>query len=153
MLGNFNANKINQYDQIPIMAIDFGSKVVGTAKFTPNIDPFPLMLQKIIVKNEAQVIKEIASLISQESIEVIVVGIPYFTDGKESEQTLKNKKFKELIQNSFLDLQVFEQDETLTTKEAEERMQNSPQFNFKIDPTQIDCMSAVIILEDFLKSN
>jgi putative Holliday junction resolvase len=134
------------------MAIDFGSKVIGTAKFTPGIDPFPLMLQKIIVKNENQVLNDLQGLVDQELIEIVVIGIPYFTDGKESDQTLKNKKFKQLFEEKFPKLKVYEHDETLTTKEAEDRMKNSPQFNFKIDPTQIDCLSAVIILEDFLKN-
>jgi putative Holliday junction resolvase len=134
------------------MAIDFGSKVIGTAKFTPGIDPFPLMLQKIIVKNENQVLNDLQGLVDQELIEIVVIGIPYFTDGKESDQTLKNKKFKQLFEEKFPKLKVYEHDETLTTKEAEDRMKNSPQFNFKIDRTQIDCLSAVIILEDFLKN-
>jgi putative Holliday junction resolvase len=144
--------KNSKFLNMPIMAIDFGSKVIGTAKFTPGIDPFPLMLQKIIVKNENQVLNDLQSLVDQELIEIVVIGIPYFTDGKESDQTLKNKKFKQLFEEKFPKLKVYEHDETLTTKEAEDRMKNSPQFNFKIDPTQIDCLSAVIILEDFLKN-
>jgi putative Holliday junction resolvase len=153
MLDFLNSEKAKVYKNRPIMALDYGSKVVGTAKFTPGLDPYPLMLQKIIVLNEAQIFTDIKKLILDESIEILVIGIPYFTDGKESEQTKKNKLFANKLKNSFLDCEVFEQDETLTTKEAQDRMKNSPQFNFKVDPTQIDCLSAVIILEDFLRRN
>ena len=146
------SSKMTQFKGKAIMAIDYGSKVVGTAKFCPGIDPFPLMLNKIVVKDESQVFKELELLINDESIEVIIVGVPYFTDGKESEQTKKNKAFAEKIRNKFSNIEVYEQDETLTTKEAEERMKNSAEFNFKVDPTKIDCLSAVIILEDFLKA-
>ena len=145
-------NKLKEFDNLTLLAIDYGSKVVGTAKYTVGKDPYPLMLEKIIVKDEAQVIKAISNLINDEVIDVIIVGVPYFTDGKESEQTKKNKQFALTLSEKFPQLKIFEQDETLTTKEAEERMKNSPQFNFKVDPTQIDCLSAVIILEDFLKN-
>lgn len=145
-------NKLKEFDNLTLLAIDYGSKVVGTAKYTVGKDPYPLMLEKIIVKDEAQVIKAISNLINDEVIDVIIVGVPYFIDGKESEQTKKNKQFALTLSEKFPQLKIFEQDETLTTKEAEERMKNSPQFNFKVDPTQIDCLSAVIILEDFLKN-
>lgn len=144
-------SKLKEFDNLTIMAIDYGSKVVGTAKFSVGKDPYPLMLEKIIVKNEQQILNELAKLINDESIDILVVGIPFFTDGNESEQTKKNKNFAHKLKSTFQNLKVYEQDETLTTKEAEDRMKNSPQFNFKVDPTQIDCMSAVIILEDFLK--
>lgn len=146
------STKLKEFDTLTLLAIDYGSKVVGTAKFTIGRDPYPLMLEKIVVKNESQVLNTLTSIIENEAIDVVIVGVPYFLDGKESEQTKKNKAFATLLTQLFPNLKIFEQDETLTTKEAEERMKNSPQFNFKIDPTQIDCLSAVIILEDFLKS-
>ncbi len=146
------STKLKEFDNLTLLAIDYGSKVVGTAKFSVGRDPYPLMFEKIVVKNETQVVIELTRIIQDELIDVVVVGVPYFTDGKESEQTKKNKLFTELLRNKFPTIKIFEQDETLTTKEAEERMKNSPQFNFKVDPTQIDCLSAVIILEDFLNS-
>jgi putative Holliday junction resolvase len=85
-------------------------------------------------------------------VDVIVLGIPYFIDGKESENTKLVKNFGKLLKSSFPSLEFFEQDETLTAKAAEDRMKNSAQFNFKIDMAQIDCLSATIILEDFIRS-
>ena len=82
-------NKLKEFDNLTLLAIDYGSKVVGTAKYTVGKDPYPLMLEKIIVKDEAQVIKAISNLINDEVIDVIIVGVPYFIDGKESEQTKK----------------------------------------------------------------
>ncbi len=144
--------KLKDFVNLSILAIDYGTRVIGTAKYTVGVDPYPLMLQKIIVKSNEQIISELKTIIENESIDIIVIGIPYFIDGKESDQTKHNKNFAAILKKEFLNLKIFEQDETLTTKEAEERMLNSPQFNFKIDRTQIDCMSAVIILEDFLSS-
>jgi putative Holliday junction resolvase len=135
-----------------IMAIDFGTKVVGTAFFCPGRDPFPYIGEKIIFISETQVIAELAQIIDEECIEVLVLGVPYFIDGKESETTKRVKNFGVLLNAAFPDLRFYEQDETLTTKAAEERMLNSAQFNFKIDFTKIDCVSATIILEDFIRS-
>lgn len=135
-----------------IMAIDFGFKVVGTAFFCPGRDPFPYIGEKIIFKSQSDTIESLKKIIEEESVEVLVLGIPYFLDGKESETTKLIKKFGTLLAHSFPELSFYEQDETLTTKAAEDRMKNSPQFNFKIDMTMIDCVAATIILEDFIRS-
>jgi putative Holliday junction resolvase len=144
--------RFKTFENKNIMAIDFGSKVVGTAFFCPGRDPFPLIGQKIIYHSHAQTIKSLAQFIEDEGVEVLVLGIPYFIDGKESETTKLIKNFGELLKASFPMLEFFEQDETLTTKAAEDRMKNSPSFNFKIDMTKIDCVAASIILEDFIRS-
>ena len=39
----------------------------------------------------------------------------------------------------------------MSSFEAENRMKNSPQYNFKIDLKHIDAVAASIILEDFMK--
>lgn len=136
-----------------IMAIDLGFKVTGTAFYRPGIDPFPYMGEKIIFKSNAETIKELSRFISEENVEVLVLGIPYFTDGKESEMTKLIKNFGQQLKAHFPNLEFYEQDETLTTKAAEDRMLNSPQFNFRVDLTMIDCVAATIILEDFIRSN
>lgn len=135
-----------------ILAIDYGSKVIGTALFCPGKDPFPLMAEKIIVRSEAQVMRDLQLLIEAESVEIIVLGVPYYLDGNPSENSLNIKSFGEKLQGANSTLPFFEQDETLTTKAAEDRMKNSAQFNFQVDPLSIDCVSATIILEDFIRS-
>lgn len=144
--------RFNQFKNQNILAIDFGSKVVGTALFCPGRDPFPLTAEKIIVQSEDQVFKKLIELIQTESVEVVVYGVPFFVDGKETEQTLKIRALGEKLKSKMSSLQFFEQDETLTTKAAEDRMKNSPQYNFKVDVTKIDCVAASIILEDFIRS-
>jgi putative Holliday junction resolvase len=135
-----------------ILAIDFGSKVIGTAMFCPGRDPFPYIAEKIIHLGIPQSLLALKNLIENESIGIIVLGIPYFLDGKESSNTLAIKSFGEELKKICPAQEFFEQDETLTTKAAEERMKNSPQYNFKVDPTKIDCVAATIILEDFIRS-
>lgn len=146
------STKIKEFQGKVLLSIDFGLKVIGTAKFAVGIDPFPLMHEKIIYKNEIFIMQSLKQIISDDAIDVVVVGVPFFTDGKETNQTKIVREFISKLKSENPSIDIFEQDETLTTKEAEDRMKHSPQFNFKIDVTQIDCMSAVIILEDFLNS-
>ena len=144
--------RFKTFENKTILAIDFGFKVVGTAFFTPGRDPFPYMGEKIIYLSEDKTIESLKQIISDENVAILVLGVPYYVDGNESETTKLIKRFGDLVKSSFPNLEFFEQDETLTTVAAKERMQNSPQFNFKIDFTQIDCVAATIILEDFLRS-
>jgi len=138
-----------------ILAIDFGSQVVGTALFKPGIDPFPYPFAKIVLKEPLDLNKfflEIKTLINQELVDCIVFGIPYFTDGKSSSQTQKMQEIASSLQVSIHPLPLYMQDETLSTTAAKERMLNSPEYDFKIDPKRLDCLSACIILEDFIRS-
>lgn len=146
-------SRFNEFKDKNILSIDFGLKVVGTALFMPHKDPFPYPFLKIIFKDYSQVLLALKTIIEDESVEVIVLGVPYFLDGKESDTTKLIKQFGKKLQAEHPTLLYFEQDETLTTKAAEERMLNSPQYNFKIDPTKIDCVAASIILEDFIRQN
>lgn len=142
----------NRFSGKNILAVDYGTKVTGTATFCPGRDPFPLLCTSIIYKTDQQLIQELSKLAEDEGIDVLVLGLPLFTDGKESEMTKKVRQFQQEIMASLPDLDHHLQDETLTSYEAEDRMKNSPEFNFKVDMKKIDMVAASIILEDFIKS-
>jgi putative Holliday junction resolvase len=147
-LGPLDWDKIKNQQ---FLAIDYGEKVIGLSTYCPMRDPFPLLHGKIVVQSSKQVLEELEHIISEEFVEQIVLGLPLFTDGKESDMTKKVRKFAKSLNGRFPQCQLHLQDETLSTKEAEERMKSSPRFNFQVDPKQIDAMSASIILEDFLQ--
>lgn len=144
-------SRYQKYIAKRILAVDFGTKVIGTAMYCPGHDPFPYTAEKIIYKSHEESIKTIKAIVENEGIDIVVLGVPYFLDGKESENTKRIKAFGELLKAACPDQIFFEQDETLTTKAAEDRMKSSPQYNFKIDMTKIDCVAATIILEDFIR--
>lgn len=131
-----------------LLGVDYGSKVVGTALYQLERDPFPLPYTRIVVKSEQQVMSELKQIASDELIDLIILGVPYMVDGTETDLSRKIKLFGQQLAEA-LKLPVVEQDETLSTFEAEERMKNSPRYNFKVDPKQIDSLCAAIILEDF----
>jgi putative Holliday junction resolvase len=135
-----------------ILAIDFGEKVIGLATYCVNRDPFPTPYGRIINKGLDVVGRELKQVIEDECIDKIVIGVPRLTDGKETQSTERARQFLHWVSEQF-SLEVYEQDETLSTFEATERMKNSPRYNFTVDLTQIDAVSASIILEDFIRRN
>ncbi len=134
-----------------ILAVDFGTKVVGLASWCPGREPFPQPYGKIIYKDDAQVIQEIAKIFNDEALEVIVVGLPLYPDGKDSEMTTRVRAFATLLQETISAAEVHLQDETLSSFEAQERMRASPRYGFKVDLKQLDALAAAIILEDFIR--
>ena len=133
-----------------LLGIDYGRKFTGVATYKVGNDPYPLSYGRIAYSSDEQLIKEILHLVEEEFIDAIIVGIPYFTDGKESKMTKTIKTFITSLENS-TKVQVLTVDETLTTFEAQERMKQDPRYNFKVDLRKIDELCAAIIIEEFLK--
>lgn len=146
-----NYPNFQKYFHKNILSIDYGEKVVGLAAFCPGRDPFPLSHGRIINTSMTDFLAQLKVIIDNDAIEIIVFGIAYLLDGKETDKTRELKSVFESLKIQFKEITFIEQDETLTTYSAEERMKNSPQYNFKVDPKKIDEVSAIIILEDFIR--
>lgn len=144
-------NDIKIAPESRFLGIDYGSKVVGTALYHWGRDPFPMPFERIIVKSESQVFTRLKQIASDELIDIIILGVPYMVDGRETELSKKIKSFGQEL-SRLTGIVVLEQDETLSTFEAQERMKNSPRYNFKVDPKQLDSLCAAIILEDFCRN-
>lgn len=130
--------------------MDFGEKFIGVASFCINRDPYPTPYGRIANKGEEFVINELKKIIDNECVDCIVIGLPHLIDGKKTSTTAKAQSFIDLIRKHF-SLLIEEQDETLSTFEAESRMKNSPRYNFQVDYSQIDAVAASVILEDFIR--
>lgn len=137
----------------PILAIDYGKKTTGLAKFCPGIDPFPLIIGGISYKSDLDLIQEIKKVLDEEMIEVIVLGLPLMPDGKESRFSSRVKQFGNELENAVKNIPILYQDESYSSQEAKERMKNSPRYNFQIQEEHIDELSASIILEFFIKGS
>jgi putative holliday junction resolvase len=133
-----------------ILALDYGEKFIGLATYCVNRDPYPTPYGRIANISLEATVKEMQKIVDDEVIDLIVIGVPRLTDGKSTKMTEKAQRFISFIREQFT-LQVEEQDETLSTFEAETRMKNSPRYNFKIDLKQIDAVAASVILEDFIR--
>lgn len=132
------------------LALDWGSKFVGVATFHDGRDPWPLAYGRLKGGDAATVWAELKRVIDDESVDVVVIGVPFLTDGKAGSSTHKAREFAAQLK-TFCPLPLHEQDETLSTFEAEERMRRSPRWNFQVDLSEIDAVAATVILEDFLR--
>lgn len=130
--------------------MDFGQKFIGVATYCVNRDPYPTPYGRIANKGNEMVLKELRTILDNECVELVVIGLPYLTDGKRTASTERAQAFVDMIREQ-ISQPVEDQDETLSTFEAESRMKNSPQYNFQVDLTQIDAVSACVILEDFIR--
>lgn len=133
-----------------ILAMDFGEKFIGVATYCVNRDPFPTPYGRIQNLGIEHVENELHKIIENECVDILVIGIPKLIDGKTTNMTTKVVTFITTIRNHFT-LPVEEQDETLSTYEAESRMKNSARYNFTVDLKQIDAVAASVILEDFIR--
>lgn len=133
-----------------VLAMDFGEKFIGLSTYCVNRDPFPTPYGRIANVSKEAVIKELRKVIDDEVIDIVVIGLPHLTDGQKTSTTAKAQAFVDFIREHFT-LPIEEQDETLSTFEAENRMKNSPRYNFQVDLRQIDAVAASVILEDFIR--
>jgi putative Holliday junction resolvase len=126
-----------------ILGLDIGERRIGLARVNLEVKlPQPLGF----LENNGSFIKELKKIVLKFNISTLVVGLPRNLDGEETAQTkyVKNfcdKKLKDL------NITIALQDETLSTRVAQERLS---QEGIKTNKT--DAMAAAIILEDYLSS-
>jgi putative Holliday junction resolvase len=132
------------------LGIDYGLRFTGLAIYRQGVDPFPLELGRLPYLNDHQLAQEIKQIVSENEITSILLGLPLFTDGKESRMTKKVRLFAETLASQCSPIPVHLHDETLSTEEAKERMKDSPKYNFKVDLEKIDQVCAVLLIESYL---
>ena len=107
-----------------IIAFDIGDKRVGVAVSDP-FNTFALPASTFFrTKNAEEDAEKLAALAREKEAGLIVCGLPFNFDGSESAQTVKTKKFAQLLE-ARTELPVVFEDERFTTMEAED-------FTFRI---------------------
>jgi len=147
-----STRKSAEYHAKHLLGVDYGEKVIGLSTYKVGIEPFPLLFGRLITEASKDIYQDIINIIEEEFIDIVIWGVPYYTDGTESEMTKKIKKIGEELQSKLpCSVSLIFQDETLSTFEAEERMKSDPRFNFQVDLKKIDALAASIIIESFLQ--
>jgi putative Holliday junction resolvase len=143
---------LEKFKNKKILAIDFGTKITGLARFCEGRDLSPYPYDSLKYVNDDRLISEILNIVKESSTEIAVLGVPKLLDGTETSMSKKIRDFGQKLEDKLGSIPLYFQDESLSTFEAEERMRESPRYNFKVDKKQIDALAASIILEDFLSS-
>ena len=127
-----------------IMALDIGTKRIGIAisDYLQIIANGHSYIQR---QPEKEAIDNIEKIAKENSIQKIVIGLPYNMDGSVGSQAEDCKSFASKIQGYDI---IFE-DERLTSDLAEENLRQK-KVNFRKDKGLVDIESARIILEQYL---
>ena len=130
-----------------IMALDIGEKRIGVA-LSDSLHMLAHPLKTIQWKGKEDFISQIQALVQEHDVEILVVGIPFNMKGKKSRKTEQVLEIKALLEKN-LSVSVVEQDERLTTRMAEQALQNVGKKSGR-ERHRIDQIAAVYILQMYL---
>lgn len=125
------------------LAIDYWIRKTWLAVSFENI-AFPL---KIV--DTSKLIDEVAKIINEREIKIIVIWIARFIDWKESIQSKKTKQFAKILKSKIANnVKIVFEDERYSTYEAINSMENI--WVKKYDWKKLDDIAATIILQSYL---
>lgn len=131
-----------------ILALDLGTKRIGVAVS----DELQITVRAVCVverKSWKKLLKQIESFLAEFDAVALVIGLPYNTDGSESEMSLEARRLARNFSLS-LNVPIFLQDERVTTYEARGRLWKLG-LNEKQMRERLDGEAAAIILGDFIE--
>lgn len=131
-------------DTTNFLALDVGDARVGVA-MANSIARLPNPLA--IIENDADVFDNLRSLIKENSISTLIVGLPRNMKGEETQQSQSAREFGEKLKEA-TGLPVIYADESLSTKRAEEYARQ-----LKRTSGHLDDIAACFILEEYLGVN
>lgn len=131
-----------------VLGFDFGEKRIGIATgqaITRSSNP----LTTLSSVNNKPDWESIEKLIQQWKPDALIVGLPFYLDGSESEMTKRAEKFSRQLEGRF-NLPVYTHNEALSSFEAEQFLQSKKKQHNKQD---IDKIAAAIIAQSWLEQN
>lgn len=131
-----------------MLALDLGTKRIGVA-VSDELQKTTRAVCIVERKSWKKVLKQIVSLLNEFDAVGLVLGLPYNTDGSESEMSQEARRLARNFSLS-LDVPVFLQDERVTTYEARGHLWKLG-LNEKEIRQRLDGEAAAIILSDFIE--
>ena len=129
-----------------LMALDVGERRIGLA-VANSISKLSNPLKTIL--NDDSTILEIGAIISEEAINLLVVGLPKGLNGAETSQTEFSREFADKLKSS-TDVPIYFEDEALSSVRAKKILDERKEPYEKGD---IDFLAACYILDDFMANN
>ena len=137
-----------------ILAVDYGEARVGIAISNSNQTmSFPRDIINIAhLKTDEEkldfLILKLKNFIENENCEKIIIGLPLFMDGSDSDQTIHIREITEYLQSKIkIDIELY--DERLSTESAYENLINLGVSKKKRDKI-LDSVAATKILQEYL---
>ena len=137
----------NNYKDFPrvgrIIGLDWGARRCGVAISDETRD-FVFVRPQINVKNSDDLINAVIHMCRDEGVVGIVIGLPLYSDGTDSETTVLVQNFATSLSEK-INLPIIFIEENLTSHSAQEEMGRA---NINKIKSELDSLSARIILEN-----
>jgi len=131
------------------MAFDYGTKRIGIAV----TDPLQLIATALTTIHPNEIIQYLKDYLQAEPVEKFVVGMPKQLDGTDSQSAMHVRGFTRLLKKTFPEIPIITIDERFTSKMASASIaQSGLKRSKRQEKGLIDSVSAVIILQDFMRS-
>jgi putative holliday junction resolvase len=131
------------------MAIDYGSKRVGIAV----TDPLKMIAGGLAVVHSKDLVAFLQEYLAKEQVETIVVGEPKTMQNLQSDSARFIDPFVTHLKKKFPSLKVERYDERFTSAMAKKVMlEGGVGKKDRRDKEKVDLISAIIILQDYMKS-
>ncbi len=131
-----------------ILCLDYGLKRVGVAV----TDELKIIASPLDTINTSEILSFISQYIKENEVELLVVGLPFNLKGEETDATKKTLSFISLLKRKFPLVRLDTYDERYTSKIAKDTILiMGKNKKFRQDKTNIDKLSASIILQSYLK--
>ena len=124
------------------VAVDVGEKRIGVAVVN-SIARIAIPLTTLDAQDDA--LQQVLAICKDHDAKTVVVGLPRNQSGEETAQSQVSRSFGSQLESH--GLQVYYQDESLTSVAAEEELQRRKKPYVKAD---IDALAAALILQDYV---
>ena len=133
--------------QRTLLGFDFGTSYIGTA-IGQEITGTASQLKAIKAKDGIPNWSDIEKIIKEWQPDLLVIGLPLNMDGTEQQISARARKFANRLSGRF-GLKTELQDERLTTADAKAQLFEQGGYR-NLQKDNVDCQSAVLILESFM---
>ena len=138
---------LSDYKDFPrtgrIISLDWGLRRCGVAVSDENRG-FTFARPQLYIKSQDELIQNVLDIINEDKISGIVIGLPLYSDGSESDTTKMVREFANSLA-THTDLPIIFVEENLTSSAAQEEIGRKSIQKIK---AELDSVSAKIILEN-----
>lgn len=138
---------LSDYKDFPqvgrIISLDWGLRRCGVAVSDENRD-FTFTRPQLYIKTQAELIHNVLDIVKEDKISGVVIGLPLYSDGSESDTTKMVREFADSLSKN-TNLPIIFVEENLTSSAAQEEIGRKSISKIK---QELDSVSAKIILEN-----
>ncbi len=132
-----------------ILSIDYGKKRTGIAV----TDPMRIIATALDTVPSQELLKYLQAYLQKEQVSEFVIGLPKTLSNEDSENAARVRQFVEKLKITFPDKKIHMVDERFTSSIAKRAMiDGGMKKKDRREKGNVDKISAVIILQDFLAS-